>query len=60
GSVVNQVTLDAGCGMTVVAVNPTGESVTAQVPGHGARSFAPLEVYVQHEAKPSCSSNRFE
>ena len=60
GSVVNAVTLDAGCRMTVVAVNPTGEPVTAQVPGRGAKSFAPLEVYMQHERKPSCSKDLTE
>jgi hypothetical protein len=55
GPVINGVMLDSGCRKTVVAVNPTGEPVTALVPGRGPRTFEPLEVYVQPERNSSCA-----
>jgi hypothetical protein len=54
GLVLNSISLESNCRTTLVAVNPTGEPVVAQVPGHAARSFAPLEVYVQQELKSPC------
>ncbi|HEX9464989.1 MAG TPA: hypothetical protein VGB82_20505 [Alphaproteobacteria bacterium] len=53
-SSVNAVTIKTHCRTTVVAVNPTGRSLIAQLPGLGTKTFAPLEVYWTHDGPSAC------